>query len=205
MSPSGKPDKTRRRLLQSAVAAAVAAPMLNFGRYQVFAADTTEYSARAIELVERSLVIDMLGVLKLDFTPEAYALPASEEEAVMFRGSGITAFHNAIGLGGPTAYEDALAFLAAWQGYAGRNAHIYSLVGQRGGSRARQGRRQDRGDHGHTECRSLPQPRRREVVLPAWPALFATHLQQPELHRHRQYRSHRRRRSAISASRSSRR
>ena len=130
MSLSGKPDKTRRRLLHSAVAAAVTAPMINLGRFQVFAADTTEYSARTLELIERSLVIDMLGVLKLDFTPEAYALPASEEEALMFRGSGITAFHNAIGLGGPTAYEDALAFLAAWQGYAGRNSHIYSLVGQ---------------------------------------------------------------------------
>jgi len=130
MPLSGKPDKTRRRLLRSAVAAAVTAPMINFGRCQVFAADATEYSARTIELIERSLVIDMLGPLKLDFTPEAYALPASEEEAVMFRGSGITAFHNAIGLGGPTAYEDALSFLAAWQGYAGRNAHIYSLVGQ---------------------------------------------------------------------------
>jgi membrane dipeptidase len=48
----------------------------------------------------------------------------------MFRDCGITGFHNSIGLGGPTAYEDALAFLAAWQGFAGRNADVFALVGR---------------------------------------------------------------------------
>ena len=83
-----------------------------------------------MKVVERSLVIDMLAPLKLDFTPEAFALPASDEEAAMFRSSGITGFHNSVGVGGPGAREDALSFLAAWQGYAGRNSNLYSLVGR---------------------------------------------------------------------------
>lgn len=126
-------NKTRRRLLRAGVATAAisaAPPMLNFGRYTAFAGDVTRYSSRTVEIVQRSLVIDMLGPLKLDFTPEAFARPATTAEAVMFRDSSITAFHNAVGVGGPTAYEDALAFLAAWQGYAGRNSHLFSLVGK---------------------------------------------------------------------------
>ena len=110
---------SRRKLLKTALGAGLTSavlPMINFGRYQVFAATPQKYSARAVKLVERSLVIDMLAPLKLDFTPEAFALPASDAEVAMFRSSGITGFHNSIGLGGPTAVQDALEFLAAWQG-----------------------------------------------------------------------------------------
>ena len=123
---------TRRKVLTSALGVSVAStlgPMINFGRYQVHAAAAQKYSARAVKLVERSLVIDMLAPLKLDFTPEAFALPASPQEIEMFRGCGITGFHNSIGVGGPTAYDDALEFMTAWQGYVGRNSQLYSLVG----------------------------------------------------------------------------
>jgi membrane dipeptidase len=116
---------TRRRLLQ----AAVAFPMLNFGSYRVFAASPTRYSARAMRLVERAVVIDMLGVLGLDFRPEAYAGHISEADEAMFRSCGITAFHHAMGLGGPDAIEQTLGFLAAWQGFVGRNSQLFTLVG----------------------------------------------------------------------------
>ena len=49
----------------------------------------------------------MLGPLKLDFRPEAYAEPLSEQDAAMFRTCGITAFHNSVGVGGPNAYDEA--------------------------------------------------------------------------------------------------
>jgi membrane dipeptidase len=116
---------TRRRLLQ----AAVAFPMINFGSYRVFAASPTRYSARAMRLVERALVIDMLGVLGLDFRPEAYAGHINEADEAMFRSCGITAFHHAMGIGGPDATEQTLGFLAAWQGFVGRNAQLFTLVG----------------------------------------------------------------------------
>lgn len=123
---------TRRRLLKAALATTAVTsgfPMVNFGSYRVFAATPTRYSARAMRLVERALVIDMLGVLGLDFRPEAYAGYVSEADEAMFRSSGITAFHHAMGIGGADATENVLAFLAAWQGFAGRNAQLFSLVG----------------------------------------------------------------------------
>lgn len=123
---------TRRNVLRAtlAIGASTALPMLNIGRYEVFAASARKYPTRVLKIVERSLVIDMLAPLKLDFTPEAFALPASAQEVAMFRGCGITGFHNSIGIAGPTASEDALRFLAGWQGYAGRNSQLYSLVGR---------------------------------------------------------------------------
>ena len=48
----------------------------------------------------------------------------------MFRTCGITGFHHSIGTGGPQAVEETLAFLAAWEGFAGRHAHLFTLVGR---------------------------------------------------------------------------
>jgi membrane dipeptidase len=123
----------RRRLLKSVLAAgamALGPSLINRGRFRVFAANPQTYSVRAIKIVERSLVIDMLAPLRMDFEPKAYAEPLTAQEVEMFRGCGITGFHNSIGLDGPTAHEDALGFLAAWQGFAGRNADVFSLVGK---------------------------------------------------------------------------
>lgn len=126
-------SRTRRQLLKGAVAATLVTgfPMVNFGGYRVFAAaNAPKYSARALKVVERSLVIDMLAPLMLDFRPEAFANPLSEQQAAEFRASGITGFHNAVGMGGPQVVEETLGFFAAWQGFAGRNADLFSLVGR---------------------------------------------------------------------------
>jgi len=125
---------TRRRTLQ-AMAGALAALALPEG----YAAQTAaaqdpknKYSSKVLDLVQRSLVIDMLAPLKLDFRPEAYALPLTDSEAAMFRTCGITGFHNSVGVGGASAYDDALEFIAAWSGFVGRNTHVFSLVGRVG-------------------------------------------------------------------------
>ena len=88
-----------------------------------------KYPPKVVDLVERSLIIDMLAPLKLDFTPAAYSGRLSDADAAMFRSSGITGFHNSIGVGGADAHEDALSFIAAWSGFVGRNAEVFSLVG----------------------------------------------------------------------------
>ena len=64
-----KRPSSRRQLFKQllTVGAAVAAPMINRNRYRLFAASPQDYSARAIELVGRSTVIDMLSPLTLDF------------------------------------------------------------------------------------------------------------------------------------------
>ncbi|HWO01776.1 MAG TPA: membrane dipeptidase [Blastocatellia bacterium] len=115
---------TRRKMLKRAAvagAAALAAPMLNRGRYLIFAGSPNEYSARAVELVNRSLVIDMLSVLTLDFAKQDkwFSDPESFTAADLqpYKDSGINVFHIAVGLGGPEAYEETLKFFASWNGF----------------------------------------------------------------------------------------
>src|SRR3984885_3441798 len=130
-SESGFQLSRRRSLATMAGAvAALALPRVNFAQVVAPAAAKSSYPAKVIDLLERSLVIDMLGPLKLDFTPQAYSTPLSDADAAMFRSSGITAFHNSVGVGGAAAYDDALQFIAAWSGFVGRNTEVFSLVGR---------------------------------------------------------------------------
>lgn len=55
---------TRRELLKRtafAGAGTIAAPMINRGRFSLFAYSSNTYSARAVELMKRATVIDMLS------------------------------------------------------------------------------------------------------------------------------------------------
>ena len=126
------PRLTRRRTLQTMAGAlaALALPAAYGAKTGTAQDPKNKYSSKVLDLVQRSLVIDMLAPLKLDFRPEAYALPLTDSEAAMFRTCGITGFHNSVGVGGATAYDDALEFIAAWSGFAGRNSHVFSLVGK---------------------------------------------------------------------------
>lgn len=125
------PRVTRRRTLQVMAGAWAALALPEFGIAQASARDPkNQYSSKVLDLVQRSLVIDMLAPLKLDFRPEAYSLPLTDSEAAMFRSCGITGFHNSVGVGGASAYEDALQFIAAWSGFCGRNTEVFTLVGR---------------------------------------------------------------------------
>jgi membrane dipeptidase len=121
---------SRRRLIAGAAGsfAALGFPMVNLGAFSVFADSDRKYSGRVLKLIERSLVIDMLAVLKIDFRPEAYANRLTPEQLAAFRSCGITGFHHAIGTGGPDVREKTLAFFAGWHGFVGRHADLFSLV-----------------------------------------------------------------------------
>ncbi len=107
----------RRTFLKTAAGGAA---MINLGRYRLFAADAT-YSARAIELVRTSIVIDMLSPFALAgsqmnrylMKPETF----SATDFQRYRDSGIQAFHIAVGMGGPQAHLNTLQFVAAWNGF----------------------------------------------------------------------------------------
>ena len=126
-----------RRACLSAMAAG-AATVATYAWAQSGPADTStpkpdpvvkrDFSARVNRIVERAVVIDMLAPLMLDLRPESYARKLTEAEAAMFRASHVTAFHNSIGVGGPTAYDDALSFLAGWNGFVARNGEVFTLV-----------------------------------------------------------------------------
>jgi len=112
-----------------AVMTAAAIPMINRGRHRVFAFSAREYSTRAIDLVKRSTVIDMLSPLTLDFPRQAtwFANPEIFTAADLkpYKDSGINVFHIAVGLGGPDAYNEALKFFAQWNGFiADQNDHF---------------------------------------------------------------------------------
>ncbi len=115
---------SRRQLLKTAACAGaglIAAPMLNRGRFSIFANSQTQYSARAIDLVKQSTVIDMLSVMTLDFNKQNrwFKNPESFTAADLqpFKDSGINIFHPAIGMGGPDAYSNVLTFFASWNGF----------------------------------------------------------------------------------------
>jgi membrane dipeptidase len=118
----------RRRKFLRGAALAIAAPMLNFGAHRVFA-DAPKYSTRVVDLVRRSVVIDMLAPLTLILTPEYAAKTLSPADVDMFRTCGINAFHHSVGVG---AYADVMEFMADWNGFVGRNSDIFSIVNQIG-------------------------------------------------------------------------
>ena len=119
---------TRRAALAGAVGVALSAPMINRGAFAFAAEPARAYSRRAVDLVAASLVIDMLAPLKITMSPDYIAHRLTDAEAAEFRASGITGFHNSYGLGGPDAKAQALEYMAGWQGFAGRNSHVFTLV-----------------------------------------------------------------------------
>jgi membrane dipeptidase len=122
---------TRRgslKRLGALAAGAFVAPMINRGRFDLFAQSTAKYSARAIDLLRQSTVLDMLnpftliGVVAMFkgdkrttwFTnPETFTL----QDLQRFKDSRIDVMHIAVGTGGPDAYEQTLKFIGAWNGF----------------------------------------------------------------------------------------
>jgi membrane dipeptidase len=129
----GLDRRTWLRRTSAAAAAVVAAPMINLRRYQLFAQSRKEYSARAIAIMQRATVIDMLGVFTLDFAAQAKwmadpdTFPAAHFEKM--KSSGINVFHPAIGLGGGVnAYEQALRWFAEWNSFIAGNSSRFMRI-----------------------------------------------------------------------------
>jgi len=126
---------TRRTMLKRtglAAAAVVSVPMLNRGRFRLFANSPAEYSTKAIDLVGRSTVIDMLSVMTLDFNKEAVWFKDPETfsaaDTKPYFDSGINVFHQSVGLGGPNAYESALQYFAHWNGFIANDVEHFMRI-----------------------------------------------------------------------------
>ena len=115
---------TRRELLKRAAwasAATLAVPMFNAGRFRLFANSPAEYTTRAIDLIKRATVIDMLSPfaisqsksLKWFLNPDSFVTADLQK----FKDSGINIFHIAVGTGGREAYLNTLRFIASWNGF----------------------------------------------------------------------------------------
>lgn len=116
----------RRQLIKAALltpVAGLAVPLINTGRYKLFAQSQQTYSDRAIKLVNESLVIDMLNqFMGYGGNPYAQQLdkwlttPATFTEAdfLNFKTSGINVFS----LGhGNSNFEDGIQQFARWNGF----------------------------------------------------------------------------------------
>src|SRR3954453_22368737 len=108
---------TRRHLL-SIGATALAAPMVNFGACRLFGATGRVYPTRVVDLVARSLVIDMLGLLTMDWPKldRWHARPAefSSSDFDQVLRSGVDALHPAVELNTDDPHESTLRWLRRW-------------------------------------------------------------------------------------------
>ena len=114
---------TRRDALQRLAVGLLAAPAILRGRYRLSRIDATEYSARAIRLVQESVVVDLLNQFRFaDFadTPPKSTLWLTKPRSMtaadfeMYRSSG----YNVIALGhSPADYATGIRFFADWNGF----------------------------------------------------------------------------------------
>jgi membrane dipeptidase len=122
---------SRRALLKGA-ALAVAAPLIQRGRFCLFARSEIAYSTLTLDLVQRSTVIDMLGLLTLDYAkrcswvsePACFA-PLDFEK---LRASGITIFHPAVGFTGRDVYACSMRDITGWNKFIASHASEFLRV-----------------------------------------------------------------------------
>lgn len=114
------------------VRAKTGAAFLNRGRYRLFAGAEQTYSARAIELVQRTTVIDMLAPLWISPSETMKMLGNPENftaaDYAPYKQSGINVFHIAIGTGGPDAYLETLRFLGGYNTFLARHDNWFERV-----------------------------------------------------------------------------
>ena len=127
---------SRRAVLKlSATAAALAAarpvlaaPMLNFGRVRLFPG-APQYSTRAVDLLKRSLVIDMLSPLHISgrkfnaWLQRPDAVTAADFQR--YKDSAINVFHIAVGVGA----AQSLPYISAWNAFiANHDEHLLRVT-----------------------------------------------------------------------------
>ena len=121
----------RRSILKSA-ALALGAPMINGGRFAVFAQSKTEYSSRTLDLIRRSTVIDMLGLLTLDFE-KLYTWQREPQrfqscDFQKLKDSGTTVFHPAVGHRGRDIYGECIRDMTLWNNFVSRHSDYFVRI-----------------------------------------------------------------------------
>ncbi len=108
---------SRRSLLRSA-ALGFGAPFVNRGRFALFAQNETAYSILTVDLVRAATVIDMLGLVTLNFNKLSVwqSDPArfQPNDFQKLKDSGITIFHPAVGYTDGDVYQSSLRDITGW-------------------------------------------------------------------------------------------
>ena len=118
---------SRRRVLQISAAATAASFVSTSLLAKARTGAIAGISPTTSQIVRDALIIDMLAPLKLDLRLQIYTAHLSDTDAADIRRSGITAMHNAAGL---QTKEEVLEYIAGWQGFVGRNTHVFLLVSE---------------------------------------------------------------------------
>ncbi|HEX4963843.1 MAG TPA: membrane dipeptidase [Thermoanaerobaculia bacterium] len=125
----------RRQFLRAGLLAgtgALAGPMINRGRFSLFADGRRDHSSRAVELVGRSMVIDMLGLLTLDW-PKLYGWqrdPAAfgSSDLKKLRSSGVRVFHPAVDPNSADPYAAAVGWMEGWNRLLDRRSDAFLRI-----------------------------------------------------------------------------
>jgi membrane dipeptidase len=106
--------------------------MINRGHFALFGQGDVEYSAQTVDLIRCSTVIDMLGLLTLDFRklwnwqtgPSRFQLADFQR----LKDSGITVFHPAVGYTTGDIYTKSLRDVTQWNTFITTHPHQFQRV-----------------------------------------------------------------------------
>ena len=122
---------SRRSVLKCA-ALSLGAPLVNRGLFSLFAQDETEYSARTVDLIRGSTVIDMLGLLTLDYRKvSAWATEPDRfkpADLVRLKNSGITVFHPAVGYTTGDIYAASYRDIVGWNAFIAAHSEDFQRI-----------------------------------------------------------------------------
>lgn len=110
-------NTSRRAILKGIGASLLAAPMINKGVVAYGPMAVQSLSTKAIDLVDSSLVIDGLSVMRplnnlFPKSPTDDTMVITDEQIAKLRSTGTTVWHPAVGLGGPNVRETVYRFFA---------------------------------------------------------------------------------------------
>ena len=108
------------------------APLINRGRFSLFAGSLDQYSTLTVDLVRESTVIDMLGLLTLDFkkldTWRAHPQTFRPADFQRLQDSGITVFHPAVGYVEGNIYAESSADITSWDAFIDAHPEYFIRV-----------------------------------------------------------------------------
>jgi len=116
------------------VACTLGAPYLNRGRFSLFAQSGLNYSAATLDLVRSATVIDMLGLLTLNFR-KLWAWQSQPSrfhvaDLQRLKDSGITIFHPAVGYTEGDIYASSLRDIEGWNEFIAAHPADFLRVDQ---------------------------------------------------------------------------
>ena len=128
--------KPSRRAFLSKTTKLLFAPAVLSGSFPMFAWSNDTYSTRAIDLMKQATVIDMLGLLTLNFPlmekwsahPESFTAADFEK----YKSSGINIFHIAVGTGGPDVWNETRDFVGGWNTFLAGNDQYFMRIDSAG-------------------------------------------------------------------------